>query len=483
MKSNLIIQKIFGAKKFHSNLFIITNINKIYKNLIKKYPIIELSSGWWKRALIKIKNKKIEILKIPPGNNVIDCFRAIKHRVKKVIWLGYGGGLNKKVKIGDLVLVNKENCFQTDGLIQQTNYYKQLVKKGIEYVDMECEDVFSFTKQSLISLKYISIISDLPLTRLFFKIDKYQTKKINNGIKQLVEIIPDFIRETKILKFIHSYFPYRLPTKKEFNLLVKKFKLIYKKTRNYKVNASALLWNKNFTKRDRLLLNEFKNFYEFFPLVVEQLKKFVVKKLLIKPNLVSKEVYPETSDLQLLCELIFFIKKKIPSIQITIADGPSFFFDDNSVFDNPFLNKLAKKNIKIVNVLKEEFLQYKTNSKFLPYLNLPTFLNNFDFLINLSCFKEHNRASYSSAKKNLMGLLPDFERLRFHRMKNDISKAIDELANILGSSLTIIDGRYILGKAQQRIYGGEVKKGFGIIVSNNLSVADSLSYKLFKKMK
>jgi len=177
----------------------------------KKLFVLRSSSGWWSRYVLKYNEKKLEMLKIPPGNNVVDCLNVISPFAKKIIWLGYCGSLNNDEKIGNLVIPNsaikpygknlislgsnnnlKIIC-QTDGVVKSQYFYERLKNKGVFYVDMESWSVFSFAKKNKIFLKYILVVSDIPTIKPVYYLNQKHFKTIDKAVLKTVELVKKFI--------------------------------------------------------------------------------------------------------------------------------------------------------------------------------------------------------------------------------------------------------------------------------------------------
>lgn len=201
--------------------------------------------------------------------------------------------------------------------------------------------------------------------------------------------------------------------------------------------------------------------------------------VLIKPNLVSYEDYPETTDI----ELLHVILEKIKDYDINkliVADGPSIFHEQNK----PFMRlKNLQKNYKfeLVNANLEPTIRIKYDNM---YKDIPIFIKNVDFLLNVAQFKEHNSAIYTGAIKNIFGLLPDYEKLKIHKKGvEDFYKEIASVYTILEPSLTILDGRKIMKKAQQKEHGGYIiDDGFGILVGDGI-IVDKEAIKILNEKK
>jgi len=208
------------------------------------------------------------------------------------------------------------------------------------------------------------------------------------------------------------------------------------------------------------------SFLNFFEKIIYK-NNLKGKKIIVKPNFVSPESYPETTDKKLLASIVSILKKKQP-YSLKILEGPSIFYDDS------FLKKIKIGNYSIENTLfSKNLVRVGSNRSKISFLIEKDILEA-DFLINLACLKKHLSAGFSASKKNLMGLLPSFERIRFHRNLN-LGFAIDFLAEKISPVYNIVDAREILDNAQMKKLGGKVKRGKGIYFSTDCFELDRIA--------
>jgi len=201
-------------------------------------------------------------------------------------------------------------------------------------------------------------------------------------------------------------------------------------------------------------------------------------KIMIKPNFVSIEGFPVTTDIKTLETVVKKVRDSNPKNPLIIADGPSLFFDSEKVFERKDLLDLAKKyKIDLVNLNKEDYgYLFKDGQK----IFIPRVLCGVDYLINLANFKEHTTAKYSSAIKNHLGLVSPFQRLSLHH-NNNFLVSMNKICMALRANYHIIDCRKILRGAQQKVYGGYEEKGNGFIFGENLKEVEGAALKRFAK--
>ena len=196
-------------------------------------------------------------------------------------------------------------------------------------------------------------------------------------------------------------------------------------------------------------------------------------KIFLKPNWVCQEKYPVTTDPAILNKLINILETE--KKEYLIGEAGSLFFDQKELFQS--ITKKIKSS-KIIHLDNGKYIQinYDNLKIFVPEIML-----EFDLIINIAQFKEHNFTSYSSSRKNLLSLLPPFQRLALHKDIDLMSRTIDALQHILPRRLSIIDGRKALIKAQQIAYGGKPIAGFGTVISTSDICAEQFALKKMKK--
>ncbi len=190
MKSEISL-KILGFDINISNEehFILTNIRPIYYGLISQSSVQSYSQGFYNSVVLVFSDKKYRLIKITPGNVIIDILKVLNTKAKSITLIGLVGSLNTEYNIGKIVqpkfvsnfssvkskeILNKqvvsELCIcQVNGLVQQNCFYKMLLREGIDFVDMESYYLTSYTSKKT-DIKFIGIVSDMPLHIPFYKV-------------------------------------------------------------------------------------------------------------------------------------------------------------------------------------------------------------------------------------------------------------------------------------------------------------------------
>ncbi len=212
----------FGSKSLPKDIIVITPIDKIFKNIKKTFPVIEITKGWWKRAMVKIGPFSVIILKIPSGSNYIrDCLKTLEiSEIKGIIFLGYCASFNKEVKIGQIVIpsqaVHGKNKIDLSrskifNVLKNKKYKIALVqqlllpKRRIESIkaqlgDMETYFLYKFSKIKKIPALALLIVTDNPLFYQFYHISKADKIKLNSSINKLIVLLSRYIYKFQKIK-------------------------------------------------------------------------------------------------------------------------------------------------------------------------------------------------------------------------------------------------------------------------------------------
>lgn len=189
-KIDKISYKFFGRglNDSFSNV-IITNIRSLYMGIINNADIINQSQGFYECSFVDLNSKKYLVIRISPGNVIVDVLKIINRKAVSISLIGLAGSLNGSYLIGGIacpsMVVNLENLdekitfnndvissgliYQTDGLVQDDNFYLDLIDRGVDFVDMESFFLTSFCEKNNIKARVISIISDEPLKQVFYE--------------------------------------------------------------------------------------------------------------------------------------------------------------------------------------------------------------------------------------------------------------------------------------------------------------------------
>ncbi|NCO97269.1 MAG: hypothetical protein CO092_00065 [Candidatus Aenigmarchaeota archaeon CG_4_9_14_3_um_filter_37_18] len=204
--------------------------------------------------------------------------------------------------------------------------------------------------------------------------------------------------------------------------------------------------------------------------------------VLLVPNLVSDESYPVTTDLYTVSDFLRTARKINPRAEFTLIYGPSIFYDPRRVVQKLGLDNFSREHdVKLVNVLDQPVISVAVdNGMIFTQIYLPKFLLDVDYAVSMTPLKHNLDAGYTGSIKNMMSVLPDFERLRFHKSGglDGMNRAVADLYSLVRPTIAILDCRRLLLSAQQIDYGGREVNGFGFVVSDSPILADE--YAIYK---
>jgi uncharacterized protein (DUF362 family) len=178
-----------------------------------------------------------------------------------------------------------------------------------------------------------------------------------------------------------------------------------------------------------------------------------VKSVFVKPNLVSSEPYPTTTDPLVLDAVLSYLS----DYDVAVGDGPAFdsIWDrkgNNIIRDHPLVRVCEKHGIEFMNLNKRKYARVKTNSNILSMSAVPS---SYDLKISLPVLKSHSVCGLTGAIKNHFGLLKISDRMAMHAKKIDVHKGIAEISLKDKFDIFIVDAVETLIYAQEVRHGGE----------------------------
>lgn len=177
---------------------LITNVGPIFDAILRKAEVVSQDNGFYHSSLVRLRGGSWRIIKITPGNVIVDVLKAVRPWARRIVLVGIVGCLNDSFKAGDVIspaesviaddiekpikFCNEDVTYgricQTDGLIQSQDFYLKLIRAGVDFVDMESYYLAKFASENEKSSKFIGVISDNPLTDPFYK-TQYRYWKMN----------------------------------------------------------------------------------------------------------------------------------------------------------------------------------------------------------------------------------------------------------------------------------------------------------------
>ena len=189
-----IIDTFIGNYSSIPRKVIVTPIEKIYKYLLSSNGVIQVRKGWWKSSIIEIRSNNVLLSKIHPGTTIIDFVLSLKNYIKKIVFIGYCGGLNYKLKIGDIVYAESaylngqvvknpaiidSSVIKLKGKIGMTQAFlletedmlKTLLNHDVIALDMETYFLYYYCYKFGIKSYSLSVVTDLPFKKRFYGIN------------------------------------------------------------------------------------------------------------------------------------------------------------------------------------------------------------------------------------------------------------------------------------------------------------------------
>lgn len=192
--------------------------------------------------------------------------------------------------------------------------------------------------------------------------------------------------------------------------------------------------------------------------------------VLLKPNLVEARRPPITTPVELVEEVVIWLREKRPDLTIWIAEGTgSIYYPTQHCFDSLGYTLMAKKrdvqllDLNLATLVRKDKPAYSR----LPSVYLPEILDHC-FIISLPVLKAHSLAGVSLTMKNMMGCLPpakyregnSWGKSAFHRQ---LQRAIFELNRYRAPDFTVLDAS--IGMAEAHLWGAHCDPPVGKIVA------------------
>lgn len=252
---------------------------------------------------------------------------------------------------------------------------------------------------------------------------------------------------------------------------------------------------------------------------IDQLNLGRGNRILIKPNIVSGEPYPTTTDPFVLDTVVSYLKKI--GCDLIVADGPA---PDKSLILKPgqggSLREVAdgfwsqfRREYHVAGELPDELAllvseythgvvvesvlatvarkcgvmiedigdfpmkEVQLNSLYAKMADV----DDFDLILNLPVLKLHTVCGFTGALKNLYGLVNGFDKMRLHVEAEDFSLVIKGLpGNVNAPVMTILDATRV-PTAQERVWGVyKILDLDSMIVGGNVTQVDAMAVRLLE---
>jgi len=202
-------------------------------------------------------------------------------------------------------------------------------------------------------------------------------------------------------------------------------------------------------------------------------------RVLVKPNIVSREQYPTTTHPQVLASVLDFLLDC--GSQVVVADGPAVDAGDSDriISSHPLAEVCSHRGIKLQNLHKHGFKKIRAQSM---SLEISTLSFDCDYIVSLPVLKPHQHCYMTGALKNQFGFLRNRERIMMHAKLKSLNKGLAEVNSVVKPSLFIMDAIETYEHANERRHGGTgVRLGY-MLASKDPVALDCLGLELLQRV-
>jgi len=206
------------------------------------------------------------------------------------------------------------------------------------------------------------------------------------------------------------------------------------------------------------------------------------RSVFVKPNLVSEEAYPTTTDPMVLDAVLTSLSSY--DVAVAVGDGPAYDYswrgEAGAVSSHhPLRSVCDNHNVEWINLNQREHVKCRLMHG--AELSISTVPRSYDVSIALPVLKRHITCTITGAVKNQFGLLDIQERGVLHRGLSDLDRSIAAIAATERCQLYILDAVETLLHAEERRHGGQ-KAFLGYMLASADPVAlDSAGFALLQR--
>lgn len=204
-------------------------------------------------------------------------------------------------------------------------------------------------------------------------------------------------------------------------------------------------------------------------------KLFSGKSVFLKPNFVRPDYVfnpAVASDPRAVLALGLIIEEA-GAKEVFIGDNPGVGLKLKDAMSNiPWSDKWTEYGL--IPFFYEDYPQVEIElpaAKMFRKMIIPSKMLEFDIFVNLAKIKTHMHVIASLGIKNLYGLLPDSQRMTFHRQ--DVNRKVVEILQRFTPDLTVLEGIWAL-EGQAPICGEPVKDFNTIVAGTNPAAVDAV---------
>jgi uncharacterized protein (DUF362 family) len=202
-------------------------------------------------------------------------------------------------------------------------------------------------------------------------------------------------------------------------------------------------------------------------------------KVLVKPNIVSREQYPTTTHPQVLAAVLDCLLGW--GCQVVVADGPALDAGDSNriISSHPLAEVCNERGIELQNLHKHAFKKVRTQSM---SLEVSTLSLDCDYIVSLPVLKPHPYCRMTGALKNQFGFLRNRERIMMHTKLKSLHKGIAEVNSVVKPNLFIMDAIETYTHANERRHGGSAVKLGYMLAGKDPVALDCFGLELLKQV-
>jgi uncharacterized protein (DUF362 family) len=175
-------------------------------------------------------------------------------------------------------------------------------------------------------------------------------------------------------------------------------------------------------------------------------------RVLVKPNMVSPESYPTTTNPEVLDSVLNILQDDFGLKEIIVADGAAFDGNGVDFLNHPLLKVCSRHEVVFIDMNQTKTVRKATKKDYSLELSGVPF--KYDCIISLPVLKVHRLCRMTGALKNMYGLLARAEKLHLHQAKT-ACEAVAEINRIIKPAITIMDAVETLHEAQEVRHGGK----------------------------
>jgi len=218
----------------------------------------------------------------------------------------------------------------------------------------------------------------------------------------------------------------------------------------------------------------------FLERVVEIFEPALKSRVLLKPNLVSDEPYPTTTDPVLFRELIKLLK---PLISLAAGDASAADLPNpHSALKGHGLAKTADdEGVPFYDFYLEKMIERKSSQG--DTLKFSALAEEYECIISLPVLKAHIILLLTGALKNQVGFLSRKDRIGAHfRGVPRLSRSVAGINELVKPGLFIVDFRETLINSNEVRHGGRKAKGGMMFAGSDPVALDFFGFSLLREI-